>query len=247
MKAFHRISIGIVISILSASHTFSAVLTFEEFSPPENDFINLSEDAPYNGVAFAFAAVSDQLVASHNHASDYWITDGTGPFVTQHSGHVALFNPLGANLDFATEQILTGLWVGRPNLGPTGVGGAEDLTLTAYAGDTPLASFSIHLTTTSPLFWDTSSLLGFSGITRYQITPAYPGLETGYFVADDFQFAPMSVQDLCPCEEAWKNHAEYVHCVRAAVSLLRDEASLTLEQAKDVIKHAHESDCGGKH
>ena len=240
--------IGIVAFTLFTDDSSSAVLTFEEFSPPDHDFINLREETPYNGVAFTFAAVAnDNLVVNHNHSSDYWITDGTGPFLTPHSGHVALFNPFGAVLDFATEQILTGLWVARPNLGPTGVGGAEDLTLAAYAGDTPVASFSIHLSTTEPVFWDTSALLLFTGITRYRIAPAQPVQDAGYFIADDFQFASMSLENLCPCDGQWKNHARYMQCVREAIGLLLDERALTPQQVQNIIKAARESDCGDKH
>jgi hypothetical protein len=220
-----------------------AVLTFEEFAPPNNDFINVFPGTPYQGVAFQFAAVAnDQLVAKSQHASDYWETDGTGPFLTPHSGHVALFNV--GDLNFATDQVLTGLWVARPNLGPTGVGGSDHITLTAYFNDTPLTSLSIDLTSTTPVFWDTSSLLQLPGITRYSIAPAQPGKVTGYFVADDLQFATMSLNDACPCHGPWRNHGDYVRCVRAAVSLLTEDQSLTSAQAKQVLKELQHSDCG---
>jgi len=62
--------------------------------------------------------------------------------------------------------------------------------------------------------------LDVKGITRYTISPAEPGLETGYFVADDFQFASRSLAESCPCDGSLRSHAAYVRCVRRVVAAL---------------------------
>lgn len=238
------LSIGLATGFCAAAQ--GAILTFEDVPVPQNNDFNVILGW-YGGVTFHWAAVAaDHLVARSNHASDFWSSDGTGPFLQPHSGYIAVFNPVGADFDFATEQILTGVWVARPNLGPTGVGGAEELTLTAYGGDTTLAKLAIHLTSTTPVFWDTSALLHLSGITRYTISPAVPGLETGYFVADDFHFASNSLAELCPCDGRWQGHAEYVRCVHGAIVSLVKEDALTREQARNLLHDAIRSDCGRK-
>jgi hypothetical protein len=249
----------LLLGLGSPLHVRSATLTFEDLVgvPDHSDFINLDnaialtfpgqDPDVYGGVRWSFSAVANSnLVANSQHASDYWVSDGTGPFVTPHSGANALFVPLGQPLELSTDQILTGVWVARPNLGPTGVGGAERLRVTALAGDTPLASLSIDLTRTgtTPVFWDTSAFLFLTGVTRYLILPAQPGQDSGYFVADDFTFATDAVGEVCPCVGPWRNRAEYVRCVRAAASLLQDDGALTHAQARETIKAAQKSDCG---
>jgi hypothetical protein len=55
-----------------------------------------------------------------------------------------------------------------------------------------------------------------------------------------------SIDDLCPCENAWKNHGAYVSCVaRAAEDFVADE--LITEAEKDaIVAEAAESNCGSK-
>jgi hypothetical protein len=237
----------------------AGVLTFEEFAvlPNNADYAQLSEATAalygeenanyYGGVLWDFWALgSDRLVAQPD-ASDYWCSTGTQSFIHPHSGHIALFNSAGyGGLGFSTTQTLTGVWFARPSLGDD-PGGAVQVTLTAFAGTTVVASAFLDLVDTTPVFMDTSSFLFLHGITRYTIDRVEgPGQckDPGYFIADDFQFAATSLAELCPCDAAWKNHAEYMQCIRAAVSLFREDEALTKEQAKDIIKAANKSDCG---
>jgi hypothetical protein len=114
-----------------------------------------------------------------------------------------------------------------------------------------VASVSLDLTGSVPAFMDTSAFLFHRGITRYVISrvPEPSDLpntcpDPAYYVADDFQFVSASLAELCPCDGSWRNHAEYVRCVRAAVSLFVEDAALTREQARDIIKDAQHTDCG---
>jgi hypothetical protein len=151
------------------------------------------------------------------------------------------------NLDFGADQILTGLWVARTNLAPTTIDGANHLTITAYSGDLPLGFLGIALESTTPMFWDTSPFLHLTGVTRYSIASAQSATEIGYFGAGDFQFSPVSIAEFCPCDGPWRNQGAYVQCVGAIVTALSEESALTRNQAKDLLKQAHTTDCGRNH
>jgi len=99
---------------------------------------------------------------------------------------------------FTTGQTLTGVWFARPTL-DTDPGGAIQVTVTAFVASNAVASVTLDLVDTTPVFMDTSSFLGFSGITRYVIDRVEgPGFcqDKGYYNADDFQFASRSLEDM---------------------------------------------------
>jgi hypothetical protein len=153
-------------------------------------------------------------------------------------------------MGFSTTQILTGVWFARPTMEDRPAG-AVQVTVMAFAGSSAVASVSLNLVDSVPAFMDTSAFLFHRGITRYVVSrvPEPSDLpmtcsDPGYYVADDFQFASASLAEFCPCDGCWRNHAEYVRCVRASVSLLVKDGTLTREQAKDIIKDAQHSDCG---
>jgi len=144
------------------------------------------------------------------------------------------------HLDFGPDQILTGLWIGLPTFSPSGVIGTNLVTLTAYSGDFPLASLAIHLRSTTPVFWDTSSFLYLSNVTHYTMAPT--DMDAVYFPANNFQLSPLSIAEFCPCEGPWRNHQAYVRCVGVIVAGLTEEGVLTRTQAKDLLKQAHQTD-----
>src|SRR5262245_8508592 len=265
------IPIILLLSVFFAcsSRLVGAVLTFDDWQtsdtdrlPPRTYYISIADanESVYGVHTYVYGGVTwdsdwwlvgDEFVAHSSDASDWFSSNGPGPFALPHSGHYALFNGAGFThlLGFSTTQILTGVWLGRPCLGDC-PGGAIQVTVTAWMDSNALASVSLDLADLEPAFLDTRSFLGLTGITRYTADfVAGPGIgfDGEFFIADDFVFAPMSLAESCPCDGAWKNHAEYVRCVRDAVALLREDGSLTSDQAKDLIKDAQGSDCGDKH
>jgi CHRD domain len=69
-----------------------------------------------------------------------------------------------------------------------------------------------------------------SGEIRGQILPEIP-----------------SIEDLCPCNGHWKNHGEYVKCVRIAATALVQEGLITEAEKRAIVRQAAESDCGISH
>jgi prepilin-type N-terminal cleavage/methylation domain-containing protein len=54
------------------------------------------------------------------------------------------------------------------------------------------------------------------------------------------------VNDLCPCDGAWKNHGEYVTCVEAVAKECFRSGKLDLRDYKDLKKAVGANDCGKK-
>src|SRR5262245_28471619 len=106
MKAIRTVLFSL--GMLLLPHSFGAVLTFDDLlgvpTVEQNDFINLDNAVAltfpgqdpdvYGGIRWSFTAIApSHLVALSQHASDYWISTGTGPFAAPHSGSNSLFVP----------------------------------------------------------------------------------------------------------------------------------------------------------
>src|SRR6266568_6195948 len=53
-----------------------------------------------------------------------------------------------------------------------------------------------------------------------------------------------SLDQLCPCEGPWRNHGEYLNCLRVVAAHFVHDGLLTELQAKAILKAAASSDCG---
>lgn len=55
-----------------------------------------------------------------------------------------------------------------------------------------------------------------------------------------------SVNQLCPCENNWKNHGEYVKCIAHTSEDFLIDGLITIEQKEDYVSTAGQSQCGHK-
>ena len=53
-----------------------------------------------------------------------------------------------------------------------------------------------------------------------------------------------SIVQLCPCNEPWKNHGEYVKAVGSVAARFVQEGRITEQQRAAIVKQAANSDCG---
>jgi len=53
-----------------------------------------------------------------------------------------------------------------------------------------------------------------------------------------------AIDDLCPCDDPWTNHGEYVVCVVNAVQSFIDQGLLAQNQQGSIVRVAAQSDCG---
>ena len=53
-----------------------------------------------------------------------------------------------------------------------------------------------------------------------------------------------SIDQLCPCEGPWRNHAEYLTCLRAVVATFVSEGLLSAAEGRAVLKQGERSNCG---
>ncbi|MRV71235.1 PEP-CTERM sorting domain-containing protein [Duganella sp. FT92W] len=155
-------------------------------------YTNATNSLDYVGVTWdaRFSVFGDQ----------YRVGGPSGPtFGIAHSGHYFVTNQDGGSgLTITTNQVLTGAWFGRNQYYGFGEGGADQVTIVALAGGTELASVVFNLPDSHPglaeplSFVDTSSFAALSGITGYRIDRRELGTLSGHWVADDFQFEPVS-------------------------------------------------------
>lgn len=136
--------------------------------------------------------------------ADYRIEDAgrvTPLYGVPHAGSYYVTNEGGGvsndGLHITTGRVLLGAWFGRnAYYGYNELGGADQVTIHALAGDSVLASVVFDL----PLpaqpgqagamgFVDTGSFAALSGITGYRIDRRELGEQQGNWVADDFLFA----------------------------------------------------------
>jgi hypothetical protein len=127
------------------------------------------------------------------HSGHYYVTNEA--VVDPNDGHV-----VSAAATLTTTKVLTGAWFGRNEYYGFG-GGADQITISALSGDTPInspfAKVVFDLPENNPgqpeplSFVDTSSFGSLSGITGYSIDyhPAGDQNFSYSWVADDFQFS----------------------------------------------------------
>jgi hypothetical protein len=53
-----------------------------------------------------------------------------------------------------------------------------------------------------------------------------------------------SIEELCPCEGPWRNHGEFVNCMRVVLDDFSQAGLITAEQRRQLFRAAAESDCG---
>ena len=53
-----------------------------------------------------------------------------------------------------------------------------------------------------------------------------------------------SIDQLCPCEGPWRNHGEYLNCLRAVAAQFAQDGLITAAEAKLLLRQAASSDCG---
>jgi hypothetical protein len=175
--------------------TFDDFAIRDEFGPGSYDQFSevIAGSLMYGGVTWNnnWWVAGDEFVARQD-PSDMFQSDAQAPFLKPHSGSFAIFNAFGyTGVSIDTDLYLTSVWLARPTLAD-GPDGATQVTVSALAGTTVLDSVSLDLTGTTPIFMDTSSFLGLSGITGYrfdrQAGPGEVSTHRGFFIADDFQF-----------------------------------------------------------
>lgn len=158
-----------------------------------------ANSALYDGVAWDanITVVGDQ----------YRVDPGTpGPlFGVPTSGHYFVTNA-ASSVTLATTLVLTGAWFG-PNEYYGYGRGADHITITALAGATALGSVGAQLydpAAADPgvpgpmVFVDTSSFLGYTGITGYRIDEQGPNVYATNWVGDDFTFRNAVPEPLAP-------------------------------------------------
>jgi hypothetical protein len=98
---------------------------------------------------------------------------------------------------------------------------------------------------------------GWGGLTRLRLVAEYESVDAdGDGVTDDKDTCPAtpageavnasgcSVNDLCPCTKAWKNHGEYISCVSKTVQDFVKAGLLTKESGESQVSKAAKSTCG---
>lgn len=70
----------------------------------------------------------------------------------------------------------------------------------------------------------------------------YPGTPPGEIVNAEGG----SIEQICPCDAPWKNHAQYVNTVRYVAAQFASERLITRQQFKQIVQQAEHSDCGSK-
>jgi hypothetical protein len=171
------------------------VATFDDLAlpPPLNSgtglqFTNGSNSLVYKGATWdaGFTVIGDQ----------YRVDAPLGPlFGIPHAGHYFVTNQDGrSGITITTNQVLTGAWFGRNQYYGFSEGGADQISIFALNGAVALGSvvFDLpesHAGLAEPLsFVDTGVFSGLVGITGYRIDRRELGIQSGHWVADDFQF-----------------------------------------------------------
>lgn len=261
----HSLLVVFALGLLPVT-AWPAVLSFEDLPafagsdpPGTNSFNQLSAfnggSAIYGGVTWGQEWwVAGRGLIPHPDPSDMFSSGSTEPFAHQRPGNYAAFTAFGGYGEFETPNCLTGVWFSRARLPEEHDPGiATNVTVSALSGTNVLASVSLDLKNTTPVFMDTSAFLLLRGITRYRVEghgadgPNDAFVGGAFFVADDFQFAAASLAELCPCDGSRRAHAQYIRCLhRAVVELVREEA-LTRRQARHLLRHALRTPCDHRH
>jgi hypothetical protein len=70
-----------------------------------------------------------------------------------------------------------------------------------------------------------------------------PGTQAGALVDGD----GCSIEQLCPCAGPWKNHQEYVKCVKEQAQAFFKEGRITQGERHAIVRQAERSNCGTSH
>ncbi|MCI5159123.1 MAG: hypothetical protein D3906_11950 [Candidatus Electrothrix sp. AUS1_2] len=98
-------------------------------------------------------------------------------------------------------------------------------------GKIPLSTFSVA---------DFSCLWGYYGAEEHYDIIGNRDCDSG----DDPPVDP--IDQICPCENNWKNHGEYVRCVAHTSEAFLLSSLITEEEKDYYVSSAAQSDCGGK-
>ena len=71
-------------------------------------------------------------------------------------------------------------------------------------------------------------------------------IETTTSLGDVVNAEGCSIDDMCACDDEWKNHGQYIRCVAQAAGDLVDAGLITEAEKDDIVMDAAESDCGSK-
>ena len=164
--------------------------------PATNSFRSLSAANGGSSVLGGATWDANFFVVGSGYIEQFQNQGGTNPFARPQTPNFALFNANAADgLTIQTTDILTSLWLARPDMG-IGPQGTNQVTVQALSGGTVLASRTINLTSTTPAFLDTSSFATLSGVTGYRLNRVAiggDGYGGGHYIADSFQFQPVAV------------------------------------------------------
>jgi len=164
--------------------------------PATNSFRSLSSANGGSSVLGGATWDTNFFVVGGGYIEQFQNQGGSNPFARPQTPNFALFNANAADgLTIQTTDILTSLWLARPDMG-RGPSGTNQVTVRAMSGSTVLASRTINLTSTTPAFLDTSSFAALTGVTGYRLNRVATGVDGyggGHYIADSFQFQPVAV------------------------------------------------------
>lgn len=107
----------------------------------------------------------------------------------------------------------------------------------------------------SGLWYLEATFAGSADAARGQITPQFADADHDG-VPDDRDECPStppcsvvdetgcSIEQFCPCDGPWHNHAEYVRCVTTAANAFARDGLITRAEKRAIIKQAMHSNCG---
>jgi hypothetical protein len=125
----------------------------------------------------------------------------------------------------------------------------------AYGGGYLLSAEQVQQLKRGLWYVNISSAQFPDGELRGQILPFNPDDTDGDGVLNDQDLCPdtppggvvdaggCSIEQLCPCNAPWRNHAEFVKCVKDEAKRFRKEHLITEKERKEIVKEAEESDC----
>ncbi len=148
------------------------------------------------------------------------LASGTNPSIAQPDGPNFLVLPFGGFFVIAPEQ----------------------------AADLLAGQWYIHISATNSAGDDYPG-----GAIRGQILPVDSDMDGVPDYLDQCPITPAgavvdangcSIDQLCPCDGPWKNHGEYLNCLRVVAAQFALDGLITETQAKLLLREAASSDCG---
>ncbi len=167
-------------------------------------------------------------------AGAFWVVGGTPNGVIFNTTEQAVFDASGAIIGWTADAPMI---QGRLGHGMA----VSDGLIYASGGDLTGQNPSVEFTGVGPVFrdGDNDGILDAAEACFCLNTPA------GAVVNDQ----GCSIDQLCPCEAplgrtAWRDHKEYVSCVRNAASEFSEEGGLTKAERREFVRQAERSACG---